>query len=136
MLTTIDIIADNEIGSKAREQREKAEREARDQEHAGNSYRIPYSDDISAETEPSGLPWGGMNLSLFVARGHEAESRKASRRAVQQADGVASPNYTPSHPYNMRQSTSYSSSGFNDICVEDSPYVYDACFIGQTFPPL
>lgn len=88
------------------------------------------------EPELSGLPWGSMNLSLFVARGHEAESRRASRRGMHQGDGFTSPNYTSSFKSDMRQSVSYSSSGANDIYLEDSPYVYDACFIGQGFPTL
>ncbi|UKZ94129.1 uncharacterized protein TrAFT101_009016 [Trichoderma asperellum] len=129
-------VAQRKFRTKAREQKERAEREARDKEHAGNSYRIPDSDNINTETELSGLPWGSMNLSLFVARGHEAESRKASRRGVHQSDGFTSPNYTSSFDSNMRQSASYSSSGANDIYPEDNSYVYDACFIGQAFPTL
>lgn len=77
-----------------------------------------------------------MNMSLFVARGHEAESRKANRRGMHQGDGFASPNYTSSLNSDMRQSATYSSSGANDIYLEDNPYIYDACFIGQAFPTL
>ncbi|KAL6911024.1 hypothetical protein GGI43DRAFT_34152 [Trichoderma evansii] len=129
-------VAQRKFRTKAREQKERAEREARDKEHAGNSYRIPDSDDINAESELSGLPWGSMNLSLFVARGHEAESRKVSRRGIHQSDGLTSPNYTSSFNSDMRQSASYSSSGANDIYLEENPYIYDACFIGQAFPTL
>ncbi|KAK1243532.1 hypothetical protein MKX08_001670 [Trichoderma sp. CBMAI-0020] len=129
-------VAQRKFRSKAREQKERAEREARDKEHAGNSYRIPSSNDIDIESEPSGLPWGSMNMSLFVARGHEAESRKASRRGMHQGDGFASPNYTSSLNSDMRQSATYSSSGANDVYLEDNPYIYDACFIGQAFPTL
>ncbi|KAL7925268.1 hypothetical protein ACQKWADRAFT_217674 [Trichoderma austrokoningii] len=129
-------VAQRKFRSKARQLKERAEREARDKQHAGNSYRIPDSDDIPTETEPSGLPWGSMNLSLFVARGHEAECRKASRRAIQQADGLTSPNYTSSLNSDMCQSASYSSRGVNDVCLENNPYVYEASFIGQAFPPL
>jgi hypothetical protein len=77
-----------------------------------------------------------MNMSLFIARGHEVESRKASRRGMRQVDGFTSPNYTSSLNSGMRQSATYSSSGANDIYVEDNPYIYDACFIGQAFPTL
>lgn len=77
-----------------------------------------------------------MNMGLFVARGHEAENRKASRRGMRQGDCFASPNYTSSLNSDMRQSATYSSSGANDIYLEDSPYIYDACFIGQAFPTL
>lgn len=129
-------VAQRKFRSKAREQKERAEREARDKEHAGNSYRIPSSNDIDIEPEPSGLPWGSMNMSLFVARGHEVESRKASRRGMHQGDGFASPNYTSSLNSDMRQSVTYSSSGANDVYLEDNPYIYDACFIGQAFPTL
>jgi hypothetical protein len=77
-----------------------------------------------------------MNMSLFVARGHEAESRKASSRGMHQADGFTSPTYTSSFNSDMRQSATYSSSGANDIYLEDNSYTYDACFIGQAFPTL
>ncbi|KAL7892268.1 hypothetical protein HDV63DRAFT_275656 [Trichoderma sp. SZMC 28014] len=129
-------VAQRKFRSKAREQKERAEREARNKEHAGNSYRIPSSDDISIEPELSGLPWGSLNLSLFLARGHEAESRKASRRVLHQGDDFTSPNYTSSLNSDVHQSVTYSSSGTNDAYLEDNPYIYDACFIGQAFPAI
>lgn len=84
-------------GEKARENQEKAERESQNHEHAGNSYRIPlgaadtgcgygHGYGYNQQEELSGLPWGGMNLSVVVSRGHEAESRRSSRRGTYVGD--------------------------------------------------
>lgn len=150
-------------GEKARENREKAERESRNQEHAGNSYRVPLgAADISGggygygcgygqEEELSGLPWGGLNLSLVVSRGHEAESRRSSGRGTYIGDepltAAASPQWpvvpAPAHGgaglyHNFAQhhqtTPSYGSSsgGGEDVFFDDASYVFDAA---AAFPP-
>jgi hypothetical protein len=67
------------IGEKARERKESAERDARNQEHAASSYRTPRPSDIGMEDELSGLPWGSMNFRHVVAKGYESMSRRGSR---------------------------------------------------------
>ncbi|KAM3456448.1 hypothetical protein MY3296_001727 [Beauveria thailandica] len=71
-------IAQRKFREKARENREIKEREMRNREHAGNSYRIPSAADIAGDGALSGLPWGGVNLGHVVSRGHEAESKRSS----------------------------------------------------------
>ena len=66
-------------GEKSREQKERSERDARNQEHAGGSYRIPDPEDIGIEEELSGLPWGGANMRYVVAKGHEVEGMHHAR---------------------------------------------------------
>ncbi|KAL7797469.1 basic leucine zipper transcription factor domain-containing protein [Trichoderma ceciliae] len=129
-------IAQRKFRGKVKEQKERTEREARDKEHAGNSYRIPEPDDIDAEPELSGLPWGSVSLSHIVARGHEAERRKSSGRGTYLDDSFSSNNYSPSFSSDMRQTASYGSSGVNDTYLDDNPYIYDASIIGQAFPTL
>ena len=67
-------------GEKAREQKERSERESRNQEHAGSSYHIPGPTDITVDEDLSGVPWGGINMQHVFARGHESESRRGSRK--------------------------------------------------------
>lgn len=119
-----------------KEQKERTEREAKDKEHAGNSYRIPEPDDIDAEPELSGLPWGSVSLSHMVARGHEAESRKSSGRGTHLEDSFVSKNYSSSFSSNMRQTASYGSSGANDAYLDENPYAYDAPNFGHAYPML
>jgi hypothetical protein len=67
-------------GEKVRDQRERAERDTRNQEHAGSSYHVPDSHEIADDEDLSGLPWGGMNIGFVIAKGHESESRRGSRQ--------------------------------------------------------
>lgn len=123
----------NNPGGKVKEQKERAEREAKDKEHAGNSYRIPEPDDIDAEPELSGLPWGSVSLSHIVARGHEVESRKSSGRGTYLEDSFASQNYSSSYHSGMRQTASYGSSGVNDSYGGENQYVHEAPDFGQAY---
>ncbi|TFB05484.1 hypothetical protein CCMA1212_002440 [Trichoderma ghanense] len=120
-------IAQRKFRGKVKEQKERAEREAKDKEHAGNSYRIPEPEDIDdAEPELSGLPWGSVSLSHIVARGHEVESRKSSGRGTYLEDSFASNNYSSSFSPGVRQTASHGSSGVNDSYGDENQYVYDA----------
>ncbi|KAK5993196.1 hypothetical protein PT974_06624 [Cladobotryum mycophilum] len=131
-------IAQRKFREKAREQKERAEREAQNQEYAGNSYRIPLATELeTTETELSGLPWGGVNLCHFIARGHEAESRRSSGRGTYTGDeSLGSGNYSISYGTGMHQSPSYGSSGPDDGFFDETPYVYDPSFISQAFPAM
>ena len=65
---------DRLTGEKTKEQRDKAERDSRNQEHAGRSYRVPDGDSLGDDDgDLSGLPWGGINMRHVVVRGHESE---------------------------------------------------------------
>ncbi|CAI4210488.1 unnamed protein product [Parascedosporium putredinis] len=68
------------IGEKNRESKERAERDARNQQHAGSCYQVPAPSDVTSEHEVSGLPWGTFSMRHVVSRGHEAESRRSSGR--------------------------------------------------------
>jgi hypothetical protein len=77
-------------GEKARDHKERAEREARNQQHAGSAYRVPEPDELAAGEDLSGLPWGGMNIQHVVARGHNAASsqRSSQRGSRRESDGM------------------------------------------------
>ncbi|KAF4120183.1 hypothetical protein GMORB2_3310, partial [Geosmithia morbida] len=75
-------IAQRKFRKKARENKERADRDSKNRENAGNAYRIPTADDFAWSTEPCGLPWGGLNFGHAIARGHEFESRRSSGRAT------------------------------------------------------
>ncbi|KAH8892749.1 hypothetical protein GQ53DRAFT_805713 [Thozetella sp. PMI_491] len=62
---------------KAREVRERAQRDAQNQELAGSSYEIHVPESSS---ELSGLPWGSINLGFMVAKGHEYASKQPARK--------------------------------------------------------
>lgn len=62
------------VGDKAKETKERQEREARDRAHAGNSYNIPDPSEMGADDELSGLPWGSLSLKYVVSRGMARET--------------------------------------------------------------
>ncbi|QYT05880.1 BZIP domain-containing protein [Trichoderma simmonsii] len=127
-------IAQRKFRGKVKEQKERAEREAKDKEHAGNSYRIPEPDDVDTEPEPSGLPWGSVSLSHIVSRGHEAESRKSSGQGTYLEDSFAARNYSSSFSSDVRQTPSYSSGGANDGYLDENTYAYDGPTFGHPYP--
>ncbi|KAG7435997.1 hypothetical protein Forpi1262_v002541 [Fusarium oxysporum f. sp. raphani] len=94
-------IAQRKFREKARENKERAERDSRNQEYAGNSYRIPSVNDFNSYSDPSGLPWGSMNIGHFAGRSQEAESRhSSSRRGAHSADdSFATATYSASPSY-------------------------------------
>lgn len=120
-------------GEKTRENKEKAERDSRNSEHAGNSYRIPSSSDIIGDSSLSGLPWGGVNLGHVVSRGHEAESKRSSERNTCAGDDSSNPssnNYCiSSQGQRIQQAMIYA--GNENRMMKDSPYLY-----GIGSPPL
>lgn len=130
-------IAQRKFREKARENKEKAKRESRNREHAGNSYHIPVDADISNDQDLSGLPWGSINLSLVVSRGHEAESLRSSGRGTYVGDEpYASPQFTMPFGPGLHQTARYGSSGGEDIYYDDTTnYVYDAAMM-PVFPAM
>jgi hypothetical protein len=67
------------VGEKTRENKERAERDARNRDHAGNIYRVAGPDDVPGNDEDdlSGLPWGSVNLKHVISRGHDNESKRS-----------------------------------------------------------
>ncbi|KAK4104909.1 hypothetical protein N658DRAFT_493013 [Parathielavia hyrcaniae] len=64
-------------GEKAREQKDRAVRDAQNQQYAGSAYQIPDPDDFALDdggSNLSGLPWGGISMRHVVARGHASAS--------------------------------------------------------------
>ncbi len=63
-------------GEKAREQKDRAQRDAQNQQYAGSAYHIPDPEDFTLDDggDLSGLPWGGLNMRHVVARGHASAS--------------------------------------------------------------
>lgn len=138
---------DLEVGEKTRDNKEKAEREARNQQYAGNSYRTPAAEDFMNDTESDGLPWGGLNFGHAVLRGHESEGRRSSGRGTYVADDslqTHAPNLAPVSaptpfmmPYSQalpQAAPSFGSSGADDVYMEEANYRYGATI--PTFPPL
>ncbi|KYK56831.1 hypothetical protein DCS_03837 [Drechmeria coniospora] len=121
-------IAQRKFREKMRENKEKLERESRNQEHAGNSYRVPLPNDVVAdENLLSGLPWGSMSLSLVVSRGYEAESRRSSGRGTYIGDEPHhEPQYAVPCSVGLHQPASYGSSGGEDGYFDETNYLYQA----------
>jgi hypothetical protein len=73
-------IAQRKFREKTRENKERAERDARNRDNAGNTYRVTSPDKVmdNGEDDLSGLPWGSVNLKHVIYRGHDDESRKSS----------------------------------------------------------
>ncbi|KAK3685926.1 hypothetical protein B0T22DRAFT_538160 [Podospora appendiculata] len=73
-------IAQRKFREKAREQKDRAQREAQNQRHAGSSYHIPFAHDIPADGDGdlSGLPWGSFNMRHVVAKGHRSSRSTSS----------------------------------------------------------
>ncbi|KAH7166219.1 hypothetical protein EDB81DRAFT_279624 [Dactylonectria macrodidyma] len=122
-------IAQRKFREKARESKERQERDSRNQEYAGNSYRIPSPSDFSSE-EP-GLPWGSVNIGLASVRGQGTASRRSSGRETYNGDEVfASTPYGASYGTQWAQTGSYGgSSGGDEIYYEES-FLYDPS-VGQ-----
>lgn len=117
----------------------------RNQENAGNSYRIPTADDFLNDTELSGLPWGSISFGHVVSRGHETEGQRSSGRGTfvgdegsgyQTASGGGRPFGIPSYTTGFPpQAPSYGSSGPEDAYMEDTAASYYSPVL-QGFNPL
>ncbi|KID98264.1 basic leucine zipper transcription factor domain-containing protein, partial [Metarhizium majus ARSEF 297] len=128
-------IAQRKFREKARENKEKAERELRNQEHAGNSYRIPSPSDFNLDSELSGLPWGSVSWGLAVSRGHEVQSRRSSGRGTYVGDDPYSRAHYVTYGHGIPQTASYGSSGGEEAYYDDTNYTYDPTSI-QVYPPV
>lgn len=114
-------------GEKAKENKEKAERETQNQEHAGNSYRIPTMEDFVSnnDTELSGLPWGSVNLGHVMSRGYEMEGRRSSGRGTfVEEDTYRTVYYDNGYRQDIAQTASYGSSGNDEMYMKDPGFTY------------
>ncbi|KAI2641842.1 hypothetical protein GGS26DRAFT_21798 [Hypomontagnella submonticulosa] len=125
-------LAQRKFREKAREQKEKAERETRDLQHAGSSYRLPSSDEIAEDdgVDLSGLPWGSLSMTHVLARGYEDESRRSGGSGGDTVQDEHAQYYATSSPYQQYQTVSYgsgtNSNGGDDYSYQDmSTYYYD-----------
>ncbi|CAJ2507849.1 Uu.00g090350.m01.CDS01 [Anthostomella pinea] len=128
-------IAQRKFREKAKDQKEREERDSRNQEYAGSSYHVPDATDLgaAADDELSGLPWGGISMRHVVARGHESESRRGSGRDDYPRDEAqyqasSSGYYTQQQQYHQTGGSygSHDSSGGDDRYYdEQSAYYYD-----------
>ncbi|KAI0544104.1 hypothetical protein F4679DRAFT_60063 [Xylaria curta] len=124
-------IAQRKFREKQREHKERAERDDRNQENAGSSYRVPDAGELAPDDDDlSGLPWGGVSMRHVVARGNESETRRGSARDNQTQD----PQYYNTHTgyytsSSQQQQTaswgSHGSSGGDDRYQDDQQYYYD-----------
>lgn len=54
-------------GEKQKEHKERVERDDRNQENAGSSYRVPDARELGPDNdELSGLPWGGVSSTYLL----------------------------------------------------------------------
>ncbi|CAH0024100.1 unnamed protein product, partial [Clonostachys rhizophaga] len=119
-------IAQRKFREKARDNKEKAEREMRNQEHAGNSYRTPTADDFANDSELSGLPWGSVNMTHVLKKTHDSGGLRSSRREQTYTGDEAYRSRYYNMPYGQgfQQSPSYGSSSTEDAYLDDQTYVY------------
>ncbi|KAI8965690.1 hypothetical protein F5Y11DRAFT_312054 [Daldinia sp. FL1419] len=128
-------LAQRKFRVKAKEQKEKAERESRDLEHAASSYRLPSSEEIAADDgmDLSGLPWGSLSMTHVLARGYETESRRSGCSGDGEGESDlnfahdtrqddTAPYYEMSSPYQQHQTVDYGSSRTNSSGGDDFPY--------------
>ncbi|KAL2068687.1 hypothetical protein VTL71DRAFT_15025 [Oculimacula yallundae] len=103
-------IAQRKFRDKAKEQKERQDRDTDNQTHAGHSYHTPTPGDMGRDDELSGLPWGSLSLRHVVSKGRakEEESRRGSRshttRSPQDSQG---PVYDQQDGYYEADSTYY-----------------------------
>lgn len=109
----------------------------RNQEHAGNSYRVPTIEDFMNDTEPSGLPWGSISFGHVVTKGRESEGRKSSGHGTYigeetYASGTLALPYTQPFP----AAPNYSTSTAEEVYMEDAAGFGYSPVITTAFNPL
>lgn len=125
-------IAQRKFREKQKEHKERVERDDRNQENAGSSYRVPDARELGPDNdELSGLPWGGVSMRHVVARGHESETRRGSARDNQTQDNAQYYNTLSGYHTSSSQQQqtaswgSRGSSGGDDRYQDDQQYYYD-----------
>lgn len=103
-------IAQRKFRDKAKEAKERQDREAENRAHASASYQTPEPRDMGTDDELSGLPWGSLSLKHVVSKGRarEEESRRGSRRGEDKSHYEAQePVYDERDAYYEEHSTYY-----------------------------
>ena len=105
-----------ETGDKAKETKERQDRDAENTAHAGHSYHIPDPGEMAADDELSGLPWGSLSLRHVVSKGKakEEESRRGSKTHEDRSHYGQEPVYDDRDAYYE-----------NDAYYEDDRAYYD-----------
>ncbi|RDW68464.1 hypothetical protein BP5796_09121 [Coleophoma crateriformis] len=87
-------IAQRKFRDKAKETKEREERDAQNQMHASRSYHTPDPRDMGTDDELSGLPWGSLSLRHVVSKGkaREESSRRGSYRDEDRSNSYESQN--------------------------------------------
>ncbi|PSS25277.1 hypothetical protein M430DRAFT_33042 [Amorphotheca resinae ATCC 22711] len=93
--------AQRKFRDKAKEAKERQDREARDRAHAGRSYHTPDPRELGTDEELSGLPWGSLSLKHVISQGRakEAESRRGSPKDGRSHSGSQEPAYDDRSTY-------------------------------------
>ena len=68
------------IGDKAKEAKERQEREAQNRAHAGESYHTLSPSEMKDDDELSGLPWGSLSLKHVVSKGKDLKDKEQRSR--------------------------------------------------------
>jgi hypothetical protein len=89
------------VGDKAKEAKERQDREAENRAHSENSYYTPDPGEMGTEEELSGLPWGSLSLKHAVSKGKakEDESRGGSKRHEERSHYEQEPVYEEREVY-------------------------------------
>ncbi|KAJ2990303.1 hypothetical protein NUW58_g3019 [Xylaria curta] len=110
-------IAQRKFREKQKEHKERLERDDRNQEHAGSSYRVPDAGTLAPDDDDlSGLPWGGVNIRHVVAQGHDSETRRNSALDTHTHDAQYYNNYAGYYTSSSQQpqTASWGSRGSSD----------------------
>ena len=88
----------SEAGDKAKETKERQERDADNRAHAHQVYDTPDPQSMEDDENLSGLPWGSLSLKHVISRGKakESESRRGSNSRSH--EGQSSFQHSPSQP--------------------------------------
>lgn len=120
--------AQRKFREKARESKERADRDAQNQQHAGNSYRIPSGGDLRDHPEGlSGVPWGSLDFSHVYTRSRDESRRSSGRDTHMGEDGYRSASQYGSthHDRSYPQTASYGSSAGDEAMYDEMGYIYD-----------
>lgn len=100
---------DLRAGDKAKDTKEREDRETDNRTHAGHSYHTPDPREMGGEEELSGLPWGSLNLKHVVQKGKskEADSRRDSEERSHSAYDAREPVYESNYEGNHESRDAY-----------------------------
>ncbi|KAG6065249.1 hypothetical protein E4U33_005925 [Claviceps sp. LM78 group G4] len=118
-------VAQRRFREKLRENKERAERDLRNIENAGNGYRTPSTTDLSEAHELSGLPWGSVHWGVVVTKGHEDQSRRSSGNDTYIADDPCLTLQTQYTTYGHELNPAPIYGVFEENYYQSSQYMYE-----------